>query len=61
MCYFNFLNFILTKNLEILSSFLEFFYFKISQFFKNFKLNRLIFGEPTSFIGFHENQSVFIL
>jgi hypothetical protein len=42
-CFKNY-NLILTKNLEIDSSFFIIFYFKI---FKKFKFNRPIFDEPT--------------
>jgi hypothetical protein len=59
MKYFEILNSVLTKNIEINASFLGFF---IS---KSFEFNRSTFDEPTKpnwtgFIGFHKNRPVFI-
>jgi hypothetical protein len=59
-CYFKFWNSILTKNLEMDSSFFSNFYF----IFSNLKFNRLVFQKPmkpvpTSFSSFRENRPVF--
>jgi hypothetical protein len=53
--------YVLTKILQIASSF---FYFKFPQNFKNFKSVQMIFAKPTkprwiNFIGYHKNRSVF--
>jgi hypothetical protein len=55
-----FFNSVLTQILKMKASFFRIFYFKISQIFENFKFNRSVFGEPISFVGFHENRPVFI-
>jgi hypothetical protein len=61
MRYFEFLNSVLIKTLEMDSSFFRIFYFKK---FKNFQFDRSIFQKlmklvPVNFSGFHENRSVF--
>jgi hypothetical protein len=53
-CCFEFLNSVLTKNLEMDSSFFRIFYFKCFQIFENFKFDRLVFRKPV-----HKNQPVF--
>jgi hypothetical protein len=62
--YFNFLNLVLTKNLQIHYSFFIEFLFQNFSIFKNFKLNRPVFSGPTKlvridFISFHKNQLIF--
>jgi hypothetical protein len=61
--WFNFLNSVLTKNLEVDSSFFRIFYL-FFQIFENFKFDRLIFQKPekpvsTGFSSFCENRLVF--
>jgi hypothetical protein len=57
MCSFEFLNLILTKNLEIDFSFLEIFILNFSNFFKISNLT----AKPVTigFHGFHKNRLVF--
>jgi hypothetical protein len=64
MCYFEFLNSVLIKNVEMDSSFLYNFYFNFFQNFKFFKFDRpgfkkLVKPTPTDFSGFRENRPVF--
>jgi hypothetical protein len=59
MCYFEFWNYVLTKNLEMDSSFLDFFFkfLKISNLTNRFLKTDETY--PIGFSGFRENRLVF--
>jgi hypothetical protein len=54
-CYFDFLNSILIKNLEMDSSFFRIFVFQI---FENFKFDQPIFDKPDRFFRFSTEISI---